>query len=133
VTPPVPPPPKRFLATVIRCAPVKTTAAERRSKPTRAEIDQRQREKKRARDRRVRAQHREERRVASGSRLKQISHLRVRQSNPIHLGGSLEEYRLPVASSGWMGIRQDEPRVGEIDVDELQAKDPEMTLLDWRG
>ncbi|KAJ7806508.1 hypothetical protein B0H13DRAFT_1929590 [Mycena leptocephala] len=109
------------------------TPAQHRLKPTRAEIVDRQRVKKRARDRRIRAQTREEQRISSGSRLKKVSQTRLRQSKPIVLGSSLEEYRLPVASSGWMGVRQDEPKAGEVDIDELIATDPEMHLLDWQG
>ncbi|KAJ7800271.1 hypothetical protein B0H13DRAFT_2390515 [Mycena leptocephala] len=121
ITPPAPPAPKPFLATGIRCAPAqraKITPREIRQKPSRAEVEERQRLKKRAHDRRVRSQHREERRLEAGSRLKGVTH-------PAH-------YALPVASSGWMGIRQDEPDAREYGLDEF-PDGSDFVKYNWNG
>jgi hypothetical protein len=134
ITPPAPPAPKPFLATGIRCAPTQranTTLGEIHHKPSRTEVEECQRLKKRTRDRRVRLQHREERRLKVGSRLKGVTHLCVRQSVPARLELNIEDYSLPVASSGWMGVRQDEPDAREYGLDEFTGGD--FTIYDWNG
>ncbi|KAJ6487276.1 hypothetical protein C8R47DRAFT_1072325 [Mycena vitilis] len=125
IVPPAPPAPRPYLANVIRCAPP--------SRPLRTEAQERQRLKKRKRDRQVRLQHREELRVKAGRRLKGVAHLRVRQSLPVRLKLNLEEYDLPVASSGWMGRRQDEPDQRAYGLEELTEGDDPFDVYQWNG
>ncbi|KAJ6454058.1 hypothetical protein C8R47DRAFT_1228815 [Mycena vitilis] len=74
-----------------------------------------------------------ERRVEAGSRLKNVTHLRARQTQPVHLELNIEEYRLPVAKLGWMGVRQAEVEGREFDLEALIAFDPEMRVYEWHG
>ncbi|KAJ7448727.1 hypothetical protein FB451DRAFT_1187544 [Mycena latifolia] len=65
--------------------------------------------------------------------LKAIAARRVRQSEPVVLELDWTDYPLLIASSGWMGLRQDEPDTQAYNLDELLAEDPEFELYDWNG
>lgn len=148
VTPPPPPPPKSFLERVIRVVrrspspppapvprgpPAPVTAQERRTKPVGKRVSLEQRLHKRERDRRIRREHREDRRVKSGSALKGITQLRVRSTTALRLELRVEDYPLPVASSGWMGKRQVEPELREYTLDEARVIDSEFEVYEWDG
>ncbi|KAJ7040202.1 hypothetical protein C8F04DRAFT_1253960 [Mycena alexandri] len=149
VNPAPPPPPRSFVERVIRVvrpspsppsprapprgAPAAVTTRDHRNKPARARVTREQRLKKRSRDRRVRREHREERRVKSGSALKGITQLRVRLATALRLELNVDEYPLPVASSGWMGKRQFEPERREYTLEEARAIDDEFVVYEWDG
>ncbi|KAJ7016988.1 hypothetical protein C8F04DRAFT_1280277 [Mycena alexandri] len=101
---------------------------EHQHKPSRKRVTPEQRVKKRQRDRCVRREHREERRLKSGSALKGITQLHVRSSRALRLELNIEEYPLPVESSGRMGKRQVEPQRREYTLDEARAIEPDL----WR-
>ncbi|KAJ7678299.1 hypothetical protein DFH06DRAFT_1317081 [Mycena polygramma] len=68
---------------------------------------------------------------------KAVVRARIRQASPFTVPFSMQSYELPVASSGWMGLRnppaQDfEPENREYDLAEARAI-PGMTVVDWQG
>jgi hypothetical protein len=107
---------------------------ERHQKPARSEAEEHQCQKKHVRDHCVRLEHCEQRRLKVGKRLKGITQLCICQLIPVHIELNVEDYPLPVASSGWMGHRQDEPPDPRAyRLDELQETDPEFTVYNWNG
>ncbi|KAJ7834312.1 hypothetical protein B0H13DRAFT_2369971 [Mycena leptocephala] len=76
---------------------------------------------------------REQRRVASGSRLKPVTRLRIRNAKPIEVHFTLDDLGAPVASSGWQAVRQDEHDARAYWLQELLDLDPEMWVYDWQG
>ncbi|KAJ7019274.1 hypothetical protein C8F04DRAFT_1276466 [Mycena alexandri] len=102
--------------------------------PTTAEVKARRLLKKHAKDRDARRVDREQRRINAGSRLKAVSRLRVRQAvSALQLNITLEDLAVPVASSGWQAIRQDEPEARAQSLEEIQRMRPDMLVYDWQG
>ncbi|KAJ7159893.1 hypothetical protein C8R43DRAFT_947977 [Mycena crocata] len=100
-----------------------------RLKTSLTEVQERQRIKKRARARNARSQHRETKCIRSGSALKGITKLRVRRSVPMQLELNLDEYPLPVDTSGWTGVRAKEPDRRAYTLAEFSALDPRICGL----
>ncbi|KAJ7719180.1 hypothetical protein DFH07DRAFT_973014 [Mycena maculata] len=156
VTPPAPPAPTPYLERVI-CVPrpgappappnlapdavpfihanqpATPNASHRSHKRTRAEVVEARWLKKRGRDREVQCEHREDRRVRTGTRLKGITLRRINKTKPVQLELDFANYPLPVAKSGWMGARQLEPDARAYDLDELLLRHPDMKVYDWQG
>ncbi|KAJ7701695.1 hypothetical protein B0H16DRAFT_1748471 [Mycena metata] len=94
-------------------------------KATATQVKARRLAKKHAKDRGARFLDREQQCVNAGTRLKGVTHLRVRQTVPaLQLGLSINEYASPVAASGWQAIRQDEPDARDHDLDEIRTPIP---------
>lgn len=95
--------------------------------------------KKKKLHRKSRSVKREELRQRPGLPLapKAVSLMRRRQTSPFSADFCMQSHPLPVASSGWMGLRDPppldlEPEYREYTFEEAQAL-PGMTVLDWHG
>ncbi|KAJ7882134.1 hypothetical protein B0H13DRAFT_2344770 [Mycena leptocephala] len=111
--------------------------------------EQRKHDKKHRKNDRRRAKRREERDNARVDHRKALCHLRVQQTKPIPIPGEFRftEHRRPVASTGWMGLR-DTAIINAADCDEEGVVLPEaraytkeeimhlsmgMHYVDWDG
>ncbi|KAJ7021124.1 hypothetical protein C8F04DRAFT_1195806 [Mycena alexandri] len=73
-------------------------------------------------------------RAKASSRLKGITRQRVRQAPAaLQLDISIDDLAAPVATSGWQGVRQEEPDAAHYDLEEMRRRRPDMRVFDWDG
>ncbi|KAK7030522.1 hypothetical protein R3P38DRAFT_2523572 [Favolaschia claudopus] len=90
--------------------------------------------KKRARDRRVRSDEREQRQVKAGTAFKSVALTRLRRAVAFALEVRVgQEFHAPIASSGWQAVRQDEKDARTFDLKKLLASDSEFRVYGWQG